>query len=157
MGCRADPFTSIFSNIGKVIPYVAEQNVAISSAVPGSCPPNWLHGKPTTANPRSANCSCKASRPAYCGVSPHLEATFTTRSVLPSSSPRDDGWPARVLTGKSRTLIGGILTVEGGCQLHAGSIALNTTACVDMPWIWYCRRRAHLPRLLARSRLLVQD
>lgn len=29
--------------IGKVTLYVREQNVAMSSALPGSCPPNWLH------------------------------------------------------------------------------------------------------------------
>jgi hypothetical protein len=32
--------------MGKVTPYVAEQKAAISSDVPGSWPPNWLHGMP---------------------------------------------------------------------------------------------------------------
>src|SRR4051794_819001 len=31
---------------------IDEQNVWISSALPGSCPANWLHGKPTTEKPR---------------------------------------------------------------------------------------------------------
>src|SRR5580658_5498193 len=102
MGCRSDPFTSIFSNIGKVTPYVAEQNSAIWSAVPGSCPPNWLHGNPTTAKPREPNCSCSFSSAVYCGVSPHLDATFTTSSVLPSSDASEESCPVRVFTGMSR-------------------------------------------------------
>src|ERR1700691_1889045 len=105
MGCRSDPFTSIFSNIGKVTPYVAEQNSAISLAAPGSCPPNWLHGNPTTAKPREPSSSCSFSSAVYCGVSPHLEATFTTRRVLPSSEESElseESCPVRVFTGMSR-------------------------------------------------------
>src|SRR5499425_1809107 len=118
MACRPGPFTSIFSNIGKVTPYEVEQNSAISSAVPGSCPPNWLHGKPTTANPRDANCSCSFSSAVYWGVSPHLEATFTTSRALPgepgpgepgpdepgpgeATAPSEESCPARVFTGMS--------------------------------------------------------
>jgi hypothetical protein len=43
--------TSVFSYSGNVTPYVIEQNCWISSAVPGSCSPNWFDGKPTTENP----------------------------------------------------------------------------------------------------------
>src|SRR3974390_990560 len=103
MACRPGPFTSIFSNIGKVTPYVAEQNSAISSAVPGSCPPTWLHGKPTTDRPREANCSCSFSRAVYCGVRPHLDATFTISSAEPgATAPSEESWPARVFTGMSK-------------------------------------------------------
>src|SRR5436190_19023980 len=102
MACRPGPFTSIFSNIGKVTPYEVEQNSAISSAVPGSCPPNWLHGKPTTVSPREANCSCSFSRAVYCGVSPHCEATFTTSSVAPGAVvPSEESSPSSVFTGMS--------------------------------------------------------
>ena len=75
--------TSIFSSSGKLTPYVVEQKVWISSAVPGSWPANWLQGTPSTVNPRSAYSFCSLSRPAYCGVSPHWEATFTSRTAEP--------------------------------------------------------------------------
>jgi hypothetical protein len=45
--------TSTFSYSGNDTPYVDEQKVAISSAVPGSWPRNWLQGKPSTEKPRS--------------------------------------------------------------------------------------------------------
>ena len=45
--------TSIFSYMGNVTPYVVEQNVSISCALPGSWPPNWLReaedAEPTVA------------------------------------------------------------------------------------------------------------
>ena len=43
------PLTSTFSNMGKVAPYLPAK-ARISSGVPGSWPPNWLHGKARTAN-----------------------------------------------------------------------------------------------------------
>ncbi len=52
-GCRSPPLTSVFSSSGKLTPYVVEQKVWISSALPGSCPANWLHGTPSTVRPRS--------------------------------------------------------------------------------------------------------
>src|SRR5205823_8243827 len=100
-GWRPSPLTSIFSVIGNVTPYVVEQNVAISSDDPGSCSPNWLQGTPSTVNPLFAYCSWRRSRPSYCGVRPHLEATLTTRTALPLWSPRLPGSPFRVLIGMS--------------------------------------------------------
>jgi len=40
---------------------VAEQNSPISSALPGSCPANWLQGTPSTVKPRSAKRFCSRS------------------------------------------------------------------------------------------------
>ncbi len=59
------------------------QNSTISSGVPGSWPAKSLEGKPSTVNPLSANRCCTASSASYCGVSPHLEATLTTRRTWP--------------------------------------------------------------------------
>src|SRR4051794_9539486 len=83
-GARSGPLTSTFSSIGNVTPYVAEQNSAISSAVPGSWPPNWLHGTPMTVIPGSSSCSCSSS--VYCGVRPHFDATLTTSAAVPPVS-----------------------------------------------------------------------
>src|SRR6266566_547734 len=128
MACRPGPFTSIFSNMGKVTPYDVEQNSAISSAVPGSCPPNWLHGKPTTEKPREANCSCSFSRAVYCGVSPHLEATFTTSSAEPggTTEPTEESSPARVFTGISSMVT--LPTVPGFRPIDPGSPAMVVTS-----------------------------
>ena len=62
---------------------------------------NWLHGKPSTENPRSAYFSWIFSRPVYCGVRPHFEATFTTSVTLPFCSDSMSGLPSRVLIGRS--------------------------------------------------------
>jgi len=77
--------------------YVVEQKVWISSALPGSCPANWLQGKPTTEKPGRHTASAVA--PALVlGVSPHFEATFTTRRALSPArrgwTPRRPGWSA---------------------------------------------------------------
>jgi hypothetical protein len=52
---------------------------------PGSCPPNWLQGKPRISK-SFGYCAFKSlysfSRPANCGVKPHLEAVLTTRTTL---------------------------------------------------------------------------
>ena len=58
--------------------------MAISSAEPGSWAPNWLQGTPTTLKPLPSNRFWISSRPVYWGVSPHCEATFTSRTALPS-------------------------------------------------------------------------
>src|SRR3954467_5942894 len=55
----------------------------MSEAVPGSCFPNWLQGTPTMANPWLPNFSCSASSGLYCGVLPHLLATFTSSTTFP--------------------------------------------------------------------------
>src|SRR5215212_4971970 len=72
-----------------------------------------------TVNPRSAYCSCSASRAPYWGVSPHLLATFTTSAARPAvSSPRVDGLPSRVVTGRSRSSLmpGEALPAAGSFQ-----------------------------------------
>ena len=43
-------------------------------------------GKPTITKPWSCMSSYSRSSPAYCGVSPHLLATFTASTTLPLSS-----------------------------------------------------------------------
>ena len=55
----------------------------MSASLPGSCPANWLQGKPSTAKPRGPYSACSAWSASYCGVSPHFDATFTTSSALP--------------------------------------------------------------------------
>ena len=47
-GAAPSPFTSILWNIGNVTSYFELTNSRISASVPGSCPANWLHGKPRT-------------------------------------------------------------------------------------------------------------
>ena len=39
------------TNIGKVASYLLVANSRISASVPGSCAPNWLHGKASTEKP----------------------------------------------------------------------------------------------------------
>src|SRR4051794_37677372 len=64
---------------------------------------NWLHGKPTTVNPRGPNSSCSASSCEYCGVSPQRLATLTTSAGLPPvSAPKVVCSPCSVVTGASR-------------------------------------------------------
>ena len=46
--------TPAFARVAEVFNELVEQNVAISSAEPGSCPPNWLQGTPSTVKPRSS-------------------------------------------------------------------------------------------------------
>ncbi|MOA42325.1 hypothetical protein D3C78_1643650 [compost metagenome] len=59
------------------------QNARMSASLPGSCPANWLHGRPSTLKPRSRYCWYRCSSPAYWGVRPHFEATLTTSTTLP--------------------------------------------------------------------------
>ena len=47
------PLTLILSVIGNVILKLVSQKSFISEFVPGSCPPNWLDGKPITTKPLS--------------------------------------------------------------------------------------------------------
>src|SRR4051794_16144633 len=64
---------------------------------------NWLHGKPTTVNPRGPYSSCSASSCVYCGVNPQRLATFTTSAGLPPvSAPKVVCSPCSVVTGASR-------------------------------------------------------
>src|SRR5690348_15013912 len=64
---------------------------------------NWLHGKPTTVNPRGPYSSCSASSCEYCGVSPQRLATLTTSAGLPPvSAPKVVASPCSVVTGASR-------------------------------------------------------
>ena len=83
-GCRPGPLTSILSRIGKVTPNRSLQNDRMSSELPGSCRPNWLHGNAITVNPRSANRACSRWSPAYWGVRPHWDAVLTTRTAWSS-------------------------------------------------------------------------
>ena len=80
--------------MGKVTPNLLVTNSLIVASSPGSCFPNWLHGKPNTTNPLDLYFWYKASRSLYWGVKPHFEATFTTKATLPSKSPRSTSFPS---------------------------------------------------------------
>ncbi len=86
---------------GKVTSYLVAQKLAISSADPGSCPANWLQGKPSTTRPASRCCRHSASNPSYCGVKPHLDAVLTTSTTLPRWAASGWGAPDGSLTLKS--------------------------------------------------------
>ena len=58
-------------------------------------------GNPTTTSPLSRYVVQSRSSPAYCGVNPQREATLTTRSARPPSSPTVVGRPSRVVNGTS--------------------------------------------------------
>ena len=100
-GCASDPFTFTFANIGNVTSYLSEQNCLISSASPGSCAMNWLHGKPRTTSPRSLYVRYSSSNPLYCPVKPHLLATFTTSSTFPRYGASVVAVPSMAVTGMS--------------------------------------------------------
>src|SRR2546423_9456529 len=86
-----------------------EQKAAISSVVPGSWPPNWLHGRPTTVKPASPYVSCSRSSAPYCGVRPHREATLTTSAALgPTISRSVLGVPSSRAMGTSRASAVGV-------------------------------------------------
>ncbi|KOU88681.1 hypothetical protein ADK93_12145 [Streptomyces sp. XY58] len=105
-GCRFSPLTSDFSSIGKVTPKPAAQKVWMSSALPGSCPPNWLQGTPMTVKPFASYANCRRASPEYCGVSPHCDAVFTRRIALPLCAARLVGSSDRVVSGMSYRLTG---------------------------------------------------
>ncbi|MNT45326.1 hypothetical protein D3C72_1819050 [compost metagenome] len=92
-GCASSPLTSILANIGKLTLKRDSQNWPICCASPGSCLPNWLHGKPSTTRPRSRYSSYSFCRPAYCGVKPHSLAVLTTSSTLPWNCDSGTGCP----------------------------------------------------------------
>src|ERR1700761_2595200 len=72
---------------------------------------NWLHGTPTTVRPLSAYSSASFSSALYCGVSPHLEATFTTSVAPPDNSASVVGLPSRVVRGMSLRVTSTTLTL----------------------------------------------
>src|SRR4051795_1939890 len=95
----------------------------MSSALPGSWPMNWLHGKPTTVNPRGPYSSCSASSCVYCGVSPHLLATLTTSAGLPPVSAPKVVWsPCSVVTGASRRSLMPAPAHAAGCSFQAADV-----------------------------------
>ena len=73
----------IFSKIGNLTPKLVVQNCAISAFVPGSCSAKSFAGKPSTAKPWLLKRAFSFSKPSYCGVKPHFDATFTISSTLP--------------------------------------------------------------------------
>src|SRR5688500_1704972 len=117
MEWRPGPLTSNFSVIGKVTPSVAEQKLWISSALPGSWSPNWVHGQPIPPKPLPAYSSCSSSSCAYCGVRPHFEATLTRRSALPLWAARLPGLPSSVWMGASKMSV----AMRGDYQAEARS------------------------------------
>ena len=51
--CAFEPLTSTLCVNGKLTLKFTSQNFLISLFVPGSCPPNWLEGTPSTIKPLS--------------------------------------------------------------------------------------------------------
>src|SRR3954454_10239210 len=92
---------------------------------------NWLHGTPTTVNPRGPYSSCSASSWLYCGVSPHRLATFTTQAGLPpGSAPGGGGSARRGGLAAGERAEGGRLALQGGDGLveqigHAAASAVG--------------------------------
>ena len=84
------PLTSIFEKMGKLASNLDVANSRICSSVPGSCAPNWLHGKPRTL---TSPCSCNVHRPAYCGVRPHWLAKLTISRTWSRYSDRETDSP----------------------------------------------------------------
>ncbi len=76
-----------------------------------------MHGNPTTVKPRSPYARCSCSSCSYCGVSPHFEATLTTRTTL---SPRSDE--------RRGAAVGGL---EGDVT-HIGGRGLSHIPSVDL-------------------------
>src|SRR3954468_24555853 len=84
---------------------------------------NWLHVTPTTAKTRSAYSSCNASSAPYCGVSPHLLATLTTRAARPPvSAPSVVGSPSRVVRGRSRRSLMACAALRRGRSFQAADV-----------------------------------
>src|SRR5262245_11055766 len=73
----------------------------MSDSLPGSCPPNWLQGNPSTTNCLTFNRRYRDSRPAYCGVNPHRLATLTMSSERSRYVAMLSGWPSMVVTDMS--------------------------------------------------------
>src|SRR5205085_1147013 len=98
------------------------------SAEPGSCPPNWLHGKPITVKPFASYFFCTASSAVYCGVRPHLLATFTIISALPRKLASVVSLPCSVLIGavhigRSLATATGAGAVPAGGRLAGSELA----------------------------------
>lgn len=86
--CSFFPFTSPFSNSRKFgtnpLPgLTCFKPGRISCLCPGSCFPNWLHGKPRTVSPNGFISSCSAFSSTYCRVSPQYVAVLTKRTLFP--------------------------------------------------------------------------
>eukprot|EP00092_Neocalanus_flemingeri_P001926 GFUD01002057.1.p1 GENE.GFUD01002057.1~~GFUD01002057.1.p1 ORF type:complete len:108 (-),score=14.47 GFUD01002057.1:686-1009(-) len=53
-GSAPAPLTSTLANKSHLTPYLFVANSLISFSVPGSCPPNWLQGKPRMRKPSAS-------------------------------------------------------------------------------------------------------
>merc|ERR1719239_1155384 len=88
-GWAPEPLTSTFSMKCQEAPYFSLAQLSTSWAVPGSCPPNWLHGKARIARPLDAARSCSSTSCLYeLSVRPHFDATLTTRMTFPLKASR---------------------------------------------------------------------
>jgi hypothetical protein len=72
-----------------------EQNSAISSAVPGSWPLNWLDGTPMTVNPAVGVALLEAFQGGVLRGEPQREATLTSSTALPRYWTRSAGFASR--------------------------------------------------------------
>ena len=88
-GAAPGPLTSIFSVIGNVTPYVvgAERLDLLGAA--GLLAAELVARASRHGEAPVAVRSWSRSRPAYCGVRPHFDATLTIRTALPSSAGSD--------------------------------------------------------------------
>src|SRR4051812_44129266 len=77
----------------------------MSASLPGSWLKNWLAGKPSTCRPCPLYFVYTASSCLYCGVRPHLLATFTIRTTLPLYFDRSTVLPSRLFIVKSSGLL----------------------------------------------------
>ncbi len=100
-GCLSSPATLILLNMGNFTPKFVVQKAWISSFVPGSWLLKLFAGNPATTSPCPRNRSYKFSRPSYCGVSPHFEATFTSSRTLPLNSASEASSPVIFCTRTS--------------------------------------------------------
>ena len=62
---------------------------------------NWLHGKPSTLNPRGEYVLCSFSRPSNWGVNPHLLAVFTMSTTLSFNWAKSKDLPCGIAAFKS--------------------------------------------------------
>ena len=99
-----------------------------------------MQGKPITVNALAPNVFWSSSRPAYCGVSPHFDATLTARMVFPASRSSEVGSPWRVWIGASLMVMDAdccprradsscqmVAAASGGCTGREGPDWFRTT------------------------------
>src|SRR5271170_2467187 len=136
----------------------------IAEASPGSWPPKSFDGTPSTTSPRGLKRSCSALRSAYCGVKPHSDAVFTSKtgrpakpasSIMPPARPENEkAWAPSAIA----LLLPGItLVVIAALLPESGLVARHELDAPDpfgaLPEVEFRHDRAHRAAMLARDRL----